>query len=151
MRPMLSEKYLIVLCPFRGIGLPFLTKSRLILKVVFMKPTNEEIIKVLKGYDAYICAMYNSDSDTSEYKITQRTDVSADYCELVHVEYTTNEDGELCSSETTVLVYEDGTVFVTVDWSSYPVYEEQICDFDWICANNMREGILFNGLPRLFP
>ena len=115
-----------------------------------MKPTNEDIIDVLKRYDEYIYAQYNSDCNTSEYKITQREDVSADDCELVHVECTTNEDGELITSETSVLVYEDGTVFVTVDWDSYPEDEESICDFDWICANNAQMAILLDGLPRIF-
>lgn len=114
-----------------------------------MKPTNEEIIGILKNYDEFICAQNDTECTTSDFAVIHREDISNEECEFVCVEYKFKEGNKTHRSETSVLVYNDSTVFVTEDWNIYPTDIYSIDIYRWICANNGMSAILLNGLPRL--
>lgn len=114
-----------------------------------MKPTNEEIIGILKDYDEFICAQNGTNDIASDYVVTHREDIPGEDCEFVQVRYTSKEKSEFHPSETSVLVYGDCTIFVTEDWDFSPMDIYSIDEYNWICANNAFSGILLNGLPRL--
>lgn len=115
-----------------------------------MKPTNEDIIDVLKSYDEYVCAQADYECTSGDFQVTQRVDLPSQSCELVHVKYKEEEISECHPSETSVLVYNDGTIFVTFDWDFYPEDINSIGDYEWICANTAQTAILLDGLPRVF-
>lgn len=91
------------------------------------------IIEILNTYDS--CA---------KYQVIGVKTLSKDKAKLVEFQ---SEDKSITSS---AVVYPDGTTFVLDDWQgSYPRTEEEIEEFNWICANNNHSAVAFNGLPRL--
>ena len=96
--------------------------------------TNEkDIIKILNTYDG-----------CTRYQIIGEKTLSKDNAELIEFQ---SEDKSVTSS---AVVYPDGTTFVLSDWQgSCPHTEDEIGEYDWVCANNNHYAVVFNGLPRL--
>lgn len=115
-----------------------------------MNPTNEQIIEVLQAYDKFICEQNGTECTSRGFAVTHRESIPNEGCELIHVSYKSDEESEYHPATTSVVAYEDGTIFCTEDWDFYPSVVDSISNYNWICANNAQRGVLFLGFPKLF-